>query len=67
MSRSSPCASCRRPLEPVQEFRFLVESRPRPLCKACQAKPAARSGVLTAAGVLGVGWLVVSILAPRAA
>lgn len=26
MSRPRPCASCRSPLEPAQEFRFLVET-----------------------------------------
>ncbi len=95
------CQFCAAPLEPVQEFRYLVETataveapgslariramphangRPLRVCKACQGAIAVhpgrylhaleravirrelRSGVLAAAGLLSLGWLVTAFL-----
>jgi hypothetical protein len=94
-----PCRFCAGPLEPVQEFRFLVETatldepahlsriralpsaagRPLAVCKGCQGRIAThparfraalardaarhevRAGVLTAVGLLSVGWMVAAL------
>lgn len=90
MSHPCPraCASCRAPLEPVQQFRFLFETdaegpttlpalrhlprangRPVPVCSKCQeraeaapprlaSRPAPRTGVRMAVGVLSVAVIV---------
>jgi hypothetical protein len=49
-----------------------ANGRPVGVCKACQARietappRPARSGVFTAFGILGVGWFMTAMLAPRA-
>lgn len=82
MPKPRPCACCAAPLEPVQEFRYLVESetldapaylasiRRMPVCLACQARFArprpVRAGVVAAVGILSVGWVMTALLVPRA-